>query len=217
MRLPPRPAALLLDFDGVIVDSVALKTQAFLDIYHDATAVQIGRILAHQRAHGGVTRRLKFDWFEREVFGRRPTAEDLDRLAADYAARVYEGVLGCGLIPGARDFLEAVHARCDLHVVSGTPQGELADIVARRGLARYFRSVTGAPMTKLEAFASIVAANGYDTSRVVAIGDATTEFDAANALGIAFLGIAPAHANPFPAPVAVIPTMEPAATTLGFA
>lgn len=207
---------MLLDFDGVIVESVALKIQAFVDIYRDATPEQLARIHEHQRLHGGVTRRLKFDYFEREVFGRPATPEALDRLTADYAGRVHGAVLACPLVPGALEFLETTHRQTELHVVSGTPHDELRDIVARRGLSRYFRSVVGAPTTKRDAFAAILAASRHPPGRVVAVGDAITEFDAARSLGIAFLGIAAVKENSFPDGVQVLPTMEGAARVLGF-
>jgi beta-phosphoglucomutase-like phosphatase (HAD superfamily) len=216
LPLPQRPVAILLDFDGVIVESVPLKIQAYLDIYRDEPADKLEQIRAHQREHGGVTRRLKFEYFEREVFKRPASAADLDRLAADYASRVVGGVLACPLVAGALDFLEATYRRTALHLVSGTPHGELHDIVAQRGLARYFRSVVGAPTKKRDAFAAILAAAGHPPESVVAIGDAITEFDAARSLGVAFLGISDAPESPFPPGVPVLPTMEGAAARLGF-
>ena len=57
-------------------------------------------------------------------------------------------------------------------------------------MANFFRTITGAPATKIEAFARILGENGYDASEVVAIGDSMTEFCAAGELGIPFLGIA---------------------------
>jgi phosphoglycolate phosphatase-like HAD superfamily hydrolase len=216
MPLPLRPVAILLDFDGVIVESVALKIQAYLDIYRDEPPEKLAQIRAHQREHGGVTRRLKFEYFEREVFRRPASAEHLDRLAADYASRVVDGVLACPFVPGALDFLEATYRQAALHLVSGTPHGELHAIVAQRGLGRYFRSVVGAPTTKRDAFAAILAAGGHPPERVVAIGDSITEFDAAQSLGVAFLGISDAPDSPFAPSVAVLPTMEGAASRLGF-
>jgi phosphoglycolate phosphatase-like HAD superfamily hydrolase len=215
--LPHQPVALLLDFDGVIVQSVALKIQAFLDIYADASDDERARILEHQRAHGGVTRRIKFEYFEREVFRRPADAATLDRLAADYARRVHAGVLACPFVPGAPEFLEIASRRCDLHIVSGTPHAELEDIVARRGLARYVTTIAGAPETKRDAFLRILSEHGYPATRTLAVGDATTEYDAARELGIPFLGIvAEGDANRFPGDVPVLPTLERLAASIGF-
>jgi phosphoglycolate phosphatase len=67
---PRRPIALLLDFDGVILESVELKVQAFLKVYEDEDPAKLAQILEYQRLHGGITRRLKFRYFEKHLFGR---------------------------------------------------------------------------------------------------------------------------------------------------
>jgi phosphoglycolate phosphatase-like HAD superfamily hydrolase len=103
-----------------------------------------------------------------------------------------------------------------MHVVSGTPHDELCDIVARRGLAKFFQSLQGAPAGKLEAFKTIVTSSSGDPAAVLAIGDARTEYLAAREVGSGFLGIVPEGAeNPFPADVTVRPSLVAAHELLG--
>jgi phosphoglycolate phosphatase len=215
VTLPRPPAAILLDFDGVILDSVAIKTQAYARIYQEEDPRLLAEIINYQSLHGGVTRRDKFAYFERHLFGRPGDPESLDRLAASYRDLVYEAVLGCAFVPGAEGFLEIAHGRIDLHLVSGTPHNELVDIVHRRGLAKYFATVHGAPMQKHDAFAQIVA-RGYDPARTLAVGDAVTEYVAASDLGIPFLGIVPVGSpNPFPTRIPVVASLENLGALLG--
>jgi len=222
-QLPPelrnsRPAALLLDFDGVILDSVGIKVDAFLKLYAHEDPDKRQKILEHQRLHGGVTRRVKFRYFETHLFGRDGSDETVERLAAEYARLVHEAVLACPFIPGAQEFLDGAHRRADMHVVSGTPDEELKDIVERRGLARYFVSVHGAPTTKSDAFRAILRGYGYDPERVLAIGDAMTECEAAAMLGIPFLGITyDSDFAVFPPTVPCTRTLEGLADALGYA
>ncbi len=168
-------------------------------------------MLAYQRLHGGVSRRTKFAYFEQALFGRPGDAEAVERLAARYRELVYDQVLACAFVDGAPEFLELAHQRIELHVVSGTPQDELADIVERRGLARYFRTVVGgAPTTKRDAFAAILADRGLPAARTAAIGDAMTEYWAAEDLGIPFIGVAPAYtSSPFPPGIPVLESLSP--------
>ncbi len=221
--LPPelagsRPVALLLDFDGVIVDSVGLKIDAYLQIYADEPREKLDAIFAHQRSHGGVTRRHKFRHFETEVFGRAVTDAAIEDLSAAYTRLVHEAVVACPFVAGARQLLEDIGGAAAMHVVSGTPHEELEDIVVRRGLAPFFASIHGAPATKLGAFREILDARGYPPSRVLAIGDAVTEFEAAVSLGIAFLGVAPpGEPPPFPAGVPVVRSLVGVGAALGFA
>lgn len=220
--LPPdlvdsRPVALLLDFDGVIVDSIGIKVDAYLQIYADEAPEKLQAVFEHQRAHGGLTRRVKFRYFESEVFGRRVTDESIEALSVEYTRRVHEAVLACPYIAGARELLERAHGRAAMHVISGTPQEELADIVVRRDLAHYFESLHGAPATKLDAFRGILADRGYPPQRVLAIGDAVTELDAARSLGIPFLGVCkPEERSTFPPDVPVVPSLEGVGEALGF-
>ena len=220
--LPPklaemRPVALLLDFDGVIVDSVRIKIEAYLRIYAGEDPGKLQAIYEHQRSHGGLTRRVKFRHFETEVFGRSVTDEGIERLSAEYTRLVHEAVLACPFIPGAREFLDRARGRAAMHVISGTPHEELEDIVRRRGLAPYFASWHGAPATKLDAFRDILATFGYPAHRALAVGDATTELHAANALGVPFLGVGLHDGEAaFPEGVPVVPTLEGVGEALGF-
>lgn len=208
-NLPKSPVAMLLDFDGVIVDSVQLKINAFLTVYENEAPEKLAQVLAYQRLHGGVTRRVKFGHFERHLFGRSGDAAAVEELSAAYTALVHDAVLACPFVRGAEAFLRSAHDRIDLHVVSGTPQEELVDIIQRRGLSGYFRSVHGAPATKPEAFARILAQYHYAAGRTLAVGDAPTEYFAAVELGIAFLGVvADGEPNPFPGDVPIVPTLE---------
>jgi beta-phosphoglucomutase-like phosphatase (HAD superfamily) len=221
--LPPdlvgmRPAALLLDFDGVILDSVAIKIDAYLQIYADEDPEKLKAIFDHQRTHGGVTRRVKFRYFETEVFGRPTNDEAIETLSAAFTRLVHDAVLACPFIPGAREFLDCVHGNADMHIISGTPREELQDVVKRRGLAPYFASLHGAPATKLGAFREILVAGCYPPRRVLAIGDAVTELEAATSLGIPFLGVSQqAESATFPPNVPVVSSLAGVGEALGFA
>lgn len=207
--LPSSPVALLLDFDGVILESVELKIQAFLKVYENEAPAKLAQVLEYQAQHGGVTRRVKFRHFEQHLFGRAGDPAAVEQLSAAYTGLVHDAVLACPFVPGAEGFLQAAQGRVDLHVVSGTPQAELVDIIQRRGLSGYFRSVHGAPATKPEAFARILEQYGYAPARTLAVGDATTEYFAAADLGIPFLGVVPeGEPNLFPAHVPIVPSLE---------
>src|SRR5664279_5292976 len=170
MRIPQPPAALLMDFDGVILDSMELKTRAFATVYEGEAPSRLEDVLAYQRLHGGVTRRTKFEYFERNIFGRPGDRETIERLASKYRDLVYEAVVACPFVRGAEQFLKAAQGRIDLHVVSGTPQAELREIIDRRNLASYFQTIVGAPTTKRAAFQAILSESKLLPTMATAIG-----------------------------------------------
>lgn len=217
MIVPTSPRSILLDFDGVIVDSVAIKGRGFQYSYPEASPEQRAAIEAYQHAHGGIGRREKFRHFEQTLFGREPTTESIELLADRYRSVVFENVMACAFIEGALGFLEDAAAQVPLHLISGTPHDELRTIVAARGLSGYFGEVIGAPTPKKAAFAALCNAAGHAPEMAVAVGDSTTEYDAACELGMPFVAIvAPGQASPFPASVPTLPDLTGLAALLGF-
>ena len=60
--------AILFDFDGVIVDSVEIKTEAFRDLFRQESADDLERILDYHKAHGGISRVKKIEYFYANIF-----------------------------------------------------------------------------------------------------------------------------------------------------
>lgn len=213
---PPRFRALLLDFDGVVLQTAALKNRAFAAAYAGADPKALQEITDYAEAHGGVTRRDKFAHIERSWFGRDADGPALDRLTAGFRARVFDAVLAADFVPGAERFLDLASASMAVHLVSGTPHEELLEVVRARGFGRWFASVDGAPPDKRATFARLLREHGYAPSEALAVGDALTEYEAARALGVPFLAIVPPGArNRFPADVPAVPSLEPAPALLG--
>lgn len=192
--------ALLFDFDGVILESVDIKTAAFAALYAEHGAEVVARVRAYHEAHGGVSRYEKFRHYETVLLGRpalTPAREQA--LGERFAALVVEGVLNAPLVAGIRAVLEHYAGRVPMFVVSGTPGEELRRIVAARALDAYFLEVHGSPTDKITHIADILARHGYAAARTLMIGDALTDHDAARANGTAFLGrVPPREADPFP-------------------
>jgi phosphoglycolate phosphatase-like HAD superfamily hydrolase len=215
LSLPRPPVAIIFDFDGVILDSTPLKHQAFHTLYAGEHPDKLKEMAHHDRIHGGVTRRVKIAHFEKNLFGRAGDPDSVERLALRYRDLVFDAVMKCRFIPGARELLEAGLGRIDMHLVSGTPLDELSVIVEARGLSKYFKSLQGGPVLKPEAFANIMNNHGYPPARTLAIGDAMTEYEVAASLGIPFLAIAADGDHVFPDEAIRVPSLAGAGGMLG--
>ena len=189
--LPRPPKVIIFDFDGVILDSAGLKLRAYPQVYANEDADKVSAIIRHAEYHGGITRRVKFEYYEREIFGRSGDAASVDALCRRYFDIVFEGVLRCAFIDGALELLDRAAGKVRMHVISGTPDGELNEVVRERALARYFVTVRGAPATKRERFQQILSEEGCRPAEALAIGDSMTEFEAARDSCIPFLGLGP--------------------------
>lgn len=207
-----------MDFDGVIVDSMNIKGQGFARVYAGEDSAKVAEVLEYQRHHGGVSRGPKFVHFERNVFGREGDVETIDRLTSTYHRIVFDAVIACPFVPGAELFLQRAAGQIELHVISGTPHDELLEIVERRSLTPFFRSITGGPTSKRDAFARILAENHHSAAHTGAIGDAMTEYVAAKELGMPFIGVVPSGMqSPFPSATPIVPTLESLHDVLGLA
>ncbi|KVG65184.1 HAD family hydrolase [Burkholderia pseudomultivorans] len=200
-----RIKAIAFDFDGVILDSVQLKADLFIDCYGGRLdESQKAAILAYQAQHGGIGRAEKFRYFERNVFGRIPDEATIARLANQYSTLLMARVGSCPELPGARAFLERSSTQLSLHLVSGTAHHDLVAITAQRRLDHYFDTIVGSPTAKVDAFADIVRSGCWLPDQVLAIGDSMTELQAAAQIGMPFVGIVAAtEPNPFPRTIAV--------------
>src|SRR5262249_32377590 len=152
---------IIFDFDGVILDSAQIKVDAYVSIYANEDPAKVRELVQHAHLHGGTTRRVKFAQYERDLFGRAGNPESVERLSPRYSQLVYDAVLKCAFIEGAQSLLSAAAGKVAMHVVSGTPEEELRQVIEARGLARFFHSIFGAPATKRAAFDRILRENRY--------------------------------------------------------
>jgi phosphoglycolate phosphatase-like HAD superfamily hydrolase len=190
--------AVAFDFDGVILESVAIKTEVFRALFADYPDHVEAIVALHERL-GGISRHVKFQMIHDEILGIALTEDRRRVLAERFEDLALQRVLACPMVPGALDTLTALSARLPLAVVSGTPQAELQDIVRRRDLAGFFVKVLGSPRGKADHLRDLFARHGWRPQAVVMVGDAITDYDAAREVGCRFIGrVVPGQASPFP-------------------
>lgn len=210
----PETAPLVLDFDGVVLQSVDIKTRSFARLFEAEGPAAVERIVAHHVANGGLSRFEKFRWAYREVLKRPLSEAEERRLGERFNALVEEAVLKAPFVPGAREFLEAEHRKRPLFVASGTPEEELRRIVERRGLAAFFRGVHGSPRRKDVILRQIASEAGVAAADLTMVGDAKNDYDAALAAGCRFVGVCAEAAHGFPAGTRVIQDLHGLARAL---
>ena len=206
--------AIIFDFDGVILDSVNIKTRAFARLFEEHGPDVVREAVEHHLAHGGVSRFRKFQHIHEHILRRPLSDAESKQLGEKFSTLVFDEVVKAAWIPGAPEFLHEQHTRYRCFVASGTPQEELVRIVELRQLTPYFAGVFGTPPTKEEISRSILAEHGLGAAEVVFIGDAMTDYAAAKECGLAFIGIAADGRGPFPAGTRVLRDLRGLAAAL---
>jgi phosphoglycolate phosphatase-like HAD superfamily hydrolase len=207
-------AAVIFDFDGVLVESNTIKADAFEALYAEHGPDVARAVRAYHERHRGLSRFDKFRHYETQLLGRpEPDAAQLAELGRRFGECVEAAVVAAPMVGGAQALLDRLRGRVPMFVVSATPQDELLRIVAGRGLGGYFRDVRGTPGTKAALIAEIVARYALPAARTLMIGDAPADYEGARANGTAFAGrVPPGESNPFPAGVATVGDLWPLAT-----
>jgi phosphoglycolate phosphatase-like HAD superfamily hydrolase len=178
--------AIIFDFDGVILESGNIKTEAFLELF-SAYPQHREAILNYHLANLGLSRFDKFDWIYRELLGQPLGEIECAKLGDSFSAIVLDKVLNCSFVPGALETLQALRGQLPMFVASGTPQAELDLIVERRGLAQYFDRVWGSPSKKAQIIEQVLGEYHLPREQVLFIGDGSSDYEAASKAGILFV------------------------------
>lgn len=182
---------LVFDCDGVILDSVPVKTRAFARLAEPYGSEAMDRFVMYHTVHGGVSRYKKFAWFFREVLGREISEQESAAWGRRFAEYALDEVRRCPLIPGVQDVLDAWRGRLPLYVCSGAPQEELNLVLRERGLDGCFAGIHGSPPAKTPLLAKIVRLAGVEPQAALMVGDAVTDRNAAEDVGTRFYGVGP--------------------------
>ena len=188
--------AFFFDFDGVLADSVEVKTRAFARLFESHGPKVVSRVIAHHRRYGGMTRMEKFCHYYSEYLDRILGDEEMADLCRRFSELVVDEVVAAPEISGAEKFLQRWCKRLACFVISATPEGEIREIVQRRGMAGYFKEVLGAPADKEQNLRLLLDKYGLSPSKCCFFGDAETDYLAARSCGIDFYGVVPGEDAP---------------------
>lgn len=181
-------SAVVFDCDGVLIESNEAKTRAFGKTVEAFGKTASERLMDYHREHGGVSRFKKFEWFYREVVNTPLTDDMMDQLCDRFKQHCIDAVLSAPMVPGARECLDLLSGRRPMFVASGTPEQELQEVLLQRGLSPYFKGIHGTPPEKQFLLEQIIAENELDASRVLMVGDASTDHFAAQYCNTLFFG-----------------------------
>ena len=189
---------LILDFDGVIVESIPLKTVAFRKIFSFAPPEHLDEIIEFHLENGGMSRYDKFRHIYKNILHEELTPEQEERLADEYVGLIFDAMLTVPYVEGAEGLLRECSRVLPLYIVSATPEGEMHEIARRRDLTKYFVRIYGSPKTKAECIREVLEETGAAPGGALFVGDAPNDWEAAYETGVRFVArIRPGDSNRF--------------------
>lgn len=191
--------AIIFDWDGVITDSVNIKTEAFMEIFKFSSPEIQQKILEHQKISGGISRFEKYQFYMKEFLHQDVSPQELQTFEQRYYDLIVQKILQAPFINGTIETLQTLYAqKIPAFVVSGSPTEELKALAQARKIDHYFTKIYGSPKTKSVLIQEILEEYRFNPSRITFFGDAITDYNAAQANHINFIGIVPPNAqSPF--------------------
>lgn len=178
----------VFDCDGVLLDSNAVKTDAFRHALAGFPLKKVQQLVAYHRQHGGVSRYDKFRYFFNTLVGNDD--EEQYKLALErFKAYCQRELANAPIVPGVAEFLGSLKEQnLPMFVVSGSDQNELRAILKKKQLSHYFQEVLGSPVSKRDNLELLLAEHDL-RGRGVFFGDARLDFDIATEQGLEFVYI----------------------------
>ena len=174
------------DFDGVIKDSLDVKTKAFESLFLSFGEDVASKVSDHHKSNGGVSRfekmPLYLSWADEPA-----TPEQVVDYCDKFAKSVKQSVIDAPWVPGVREYLLRNYSKQYFALVTATPQEEIEEILSALGIKECFRAIFGSPITKKDAISLVLRKQKTDPSQALMIGDAETDMTAAKANSVSFI------------------------------
>lgn len=178
---------ILFDFDGVLLESVNAKAEAFRKLYLPYGEDIANKVVEHHLANGGVSRFEKIKYWHKHYLGIELSQNEVNELADKFSELVMQNVINSQEVEGASPFLEKHYHDFQFWIISATPTDEIRKILDEKKWSRFFKQAYGSPESKTYWTNKVVHDNGLDNNETIFIGDATTDYEAASKAGINFI------------------------------
>ncbi|MDD5503733.1 MAG: HAD family hydrolase [Candidatus Omnitrophica bacterium] len=179
--------AIIFDFDGVLVESVDIKTKAFRRLFEHEGKEIADMVESYHIANTGVSRFDKFRYFYKTFLKRELRDAEFNDLCKRFSALVKEEVIKAPYVTGAREFLQSRKDFFDFFITTATPQAEMEWIVEQRGISAFFKALYGAPVKKEDAVNDIIRRFALMPDETAYVGDALSDMQAARANSVNFI------------------------------
>lgn len=189
MKQLTKYSIILWDFDGVILDSMAIRGLGFEKTLSEFPEHEVRQLLDFHQRNGGLSRYVKFRHFFETIRNEKITDKQVLEYAQRFSVIMLELLIDKKLlIEDSLRFIKEEHDNYKFHIVSGSDGIELNKICEGLGLSSYFLSIEGSPTPKTKLVSDILKSHNYEKNTVCLIGDSINDKEAAENNEIDFFG-----------------------------
>ena len=171
---------IIFDFDGVILDSIPVKTEAFRKLFQNYPQRIVDKFINFHLQNGGMSRYEKIKYFFNELLEEKISEEKVLEYANLYSKLTKQELTNEKyLIKEVVDFIRNNYAKYNMHIASGADENDLTYICDKLNLTKYFLSIKGSPTKKTDIVKNILIEYTYEKSKTILIGDSINDYYAA--------------------------------------
>ena len=177
---------IIWDFDGVIVDSMQIRLNAFKFALEGFEFEIVEDLLEHHKVNGGISRYVKFE----RIINKFPDASlKLEYLLERYSRYIEANLFDERILnyPIINTIKVLYQFGFDQYIASGSDESELRKLVDHFGIVNLFKGVYGSPRPKPDIIGSIIENEDLQLFHYLMIGDTINDLEAAELNGIKFL------------------------------
>ena len=178
---------IIFDFDGVILDSNNVKTNAFKNISKKFGERESNELIKYHLKHGGVSRFLKIEWFVENIL-KTKNKDLISKLVEDYGNEVSKSFESCSFRTDLFQLKKKLKGT-KWSIASGGKQDEIVNLLKKKSLLEIFdNGIYGSPTPKMEIVKNTVFNKESNVrNKFVLIGDSFYDYECAKKNGIKFI------------------------------
>ena len=120
---------IIFDFDGVIAESVHIKSSAFSDLYKSYGEDIVKRVVKHHEANSGMSRYKKIRYYHETFLDINLSDQEINYNANQFSKYVVGRVVRSQYVPNALEFIKHSYGNYKLFISTGTPTTEMKNIL----------------------------------------------------------------------------------------
>ena len=174
------------DFDGVIKNSVEVKSDAFESLFLPFGEKVAKKVRQHHEDHGGMSRFDKLPiylaWADQES-----TQRVMDQYIDKFSQLVKQKVIDSSWVDGIKEYLQEYYHKQQFFLVTATPQLEIEYILDQLKIKCYFQKIIGSPINKSKAVKGLLKEYDIDPIQAIMVGDSISDYEAAESNHVTFI------------------------------
>ena len=180
---------IIFDFDGVIIDSMHIRTFGFQEIFKEFNKSDVEKIVNYHKENGGISRFAKIKYFFNTILNKFISEDEILKYADKYSIIMKDNLTSPDIIINETvKFIKNNYQKYNMHIASGSEQNELQFLNKTLELDKYFLTIYGSPTPKINLVKNILKENNYNENETILIGDSINDYDASHINNITFLG-----------------------------